>query len=519
MPETAISIRPGVGMLNLFPHMKYQPWYALGELVDNSIQSFRANRDALRDIEGPDYRLRVEIVIDKTDAGSIVVRDNAAGIVGPDWPRAFRVAEPPADNSGLSQFGVGMKAACCWFAKEWTVRSSALGEPSARTVKFDVPAIVEAKEESLAVVEEVEDVTAHFTEVRMEKLYRVPQKRTLFKIREYLGGIYREFLRNGDVEITLNGDLVSYVEPPVLDVPRFDTPDGEQHQWRQEVDIRLDSGRRITGFVAIREKGSTASAGLALFYRGKVVMGAGEESYRPNQVFGASNDFRYQRVFGELHMDDFSVTYTKDDLVWYDEEEEFLDLLRKKLDEDPWPLLKQARRYRSTTPPPDTRKVAEEVLDEIVRSFDEVADFGYERRTETEYVERTREGTSDVDVTDEVDAQPDDKVTVDRTLLLPVGGVEWKVAIRLINDLANSKWLTVTEGGGVSHEVRLDVNQAHPFMRTYCDLPSEGLEPVWRIAVALGLGQALARASGAKMPGLVTDRVNDILRDHLAAKA
>jgi len=42
----------------------------------------------------------------------------------------------------------------------------------------------------------------------MTNLYRAPQRRTLGKIREYLGGIYRQFLRNGDVEILVNGEPV-----------------------------------------------------------------------------------------------------------------------------------------------------------------------------------------------------------------------------------------------------------------------------------------------------------------------
>ena len=53
-------------------------------------------------------------------------------------------------------------------------------------------------------------------------------------------------------------------------------------------------------------------------------------------------------------MDDFNVTYTKDALVWYDEEDEFLELLRADLDAEPKPLLKQAENYRArevTVPP------------------------------------------------------------------------------------------------------------------------------------------------------------------------
>src|SRR4051794_39934375 len=148
--DNEISIRPGVGMLGLFPHMKYQPWYALGELVDNAIQSYLTNKADLREVD-PDYHLTVSIDIGRSDGGSITVTDNAAGIAAKDWERAFKVAEPPSDATGLSQFGVGMKAACCWFAKEWSVRTTALGEDVVRSVSFDVPAIVESRDETLLV--------------------------------------------------------------------------------------------------------------------------------------------------------------------------------------------------------------------------------------------------------------------------------------------------------------------------------------------------------------------------------
>ena len=38
-------------------------------------------------------------------------------------------------------------------------------------------------------------------------------RKTLGKIKTYLGGIYRQFLRNGDVEILFNGERVEYDEP------------------------------------------------------------------------------------------------------------------------------------------------------------------------------------------------------------------------------------------------------------------------------------------------------------------
>lgn len=521
----AVSIRPGVAMLGLFPHMKYQPWYALGELVDNGIQSYISNRDRLRDAE-PDYRLRIEIEIDKTQGGTIVVRDNAAGIAHGDWHRAFLVAEPPADASGLSQFGIGMKAACCWFAKNWSLRTSHLGEEIIRSVDFDVPEIVATRDESLMVVDEPTDWRTHFTEIRMTNLHRAPQTRTQAKIKEYLGGIYRQFLRNGDVEILFNGEPIEFQEHPVLTAPLWSNPKGEPITWRKDIDLRLDSGRRVRGFVAIREKGATKSAGLALFYRNKVVTGAGEDTYRPEEIFGRSNDFRSQRVFGELHMDDFSVTYTKDALVWYDEEEEFIDQLRQELDAQPKPLLRQAKEYRSRQVEPAPRDVADELVRGIVAALTTSSSNGG-GGVATLPVGLTHDGDSegahpaggagDGGANGEVSTT--ELLQADQDLDLAILGEVWRVALRLVTDDGNSNWLTVLpDQNGDERRLSLTVNQAHPFMRAYCELPGQELEPVWRVAVALGLAQELARRGGAKQPGLVTMHVNNLLRDVLSKK-
>src|SRR5205814_1079149 len=83
-----------------------------------------------------------------------------------------------------------------------------------------------------------------------------------------------------------------------------------------------------------------------LFRRGRVIQGSGDEGYRPSFIFGSSNSYRYQRLFGELHLDGFDVSHTKDGFRWDENEQPFLELLREHLDADDLPLLKQAEGYR-----------------------------------------------------------------------------------------------------------------------------------------------------------------------------
>ena len=151
LSNETIDIRPAVSILSVLRHLNYKPWYAMAEFVDNSIQSYLDNRDSLESLEGPSYRLKVDISLDSFDNGRISIRDNAAGIHESEYERAFRPAAVPPNSSGLSEFGMGMKSAACWFANRWSVRTSALGESFERAVSFDVDRIVYDNLEELLV--------------------------------------------------------------------------------------------------------------------------------------------------------------------------------------------------------------------------------------------------------------------------------------------------------------------------------------------------------------------------------
>src|SRR5205823_9450284 len=144
----------------------------------NAVQSFLANRTRLQALHGPQFRLRVNIDIEPSAPTRITISDNAAGIAFSEFPRAFRPAAIPPDRTGLSEFGMGMKSAACWFAPRWTVRSSALGELVARTVHFDIANIVDDNIEELTIRETKERPDAHYTEVTLEDIFNVPVERT-----------------------------------------------------------------------------------------------------------------------------------------------------------------------------------------------------------------------------------------------------------------------------------------------------------------------------------------------------
>lgn len=498
-----INIRPGIGVLALFPHMNYKPWYALSELVDNALASYQANRTALHELSS-DYRFRVVIELDGTESGSLRVWDNAAGISGSSYERAFVTAEPPPDATGLSQFGIGMKSASCWFAKRWLVRTKALGESVERTIEFDVPRIVAQGVEELDVFEGPSPTDDHYTELRLWDLNRPLRGATLGKIKDHLSGIYRVFLRRGDMQLKFNDDWLEFSGPRILTAPHWNSPDSDPLLWRRELDFSLPSGERVSGFAAIRETGSTTKAGFALFRNERLVQGSGDETYRPPEVFGASNKFRYQRVFGELHLDDFEVSHTKDGFIWGDKEPAFLGELRSHLDADDLPILKQAENYRVRAANEATRSIAAQALTATAGALPTVADV---------IQNQVSVGADDSALAES--SPPADAVST-RVIEVRIRDEIWEVSIELSNDESVTDWLTLfsqTEGGKDGRR-RLGIRMSltHPFMINFLDVEGDVVEPLLRVAVAIGLGEVAARESGAKMAGAVRRNMNELLR-------
>jgi hypothetical protein len=230
-PLDRVNIRPGVSILSVLPHLNYKPWFALAEFVDNALQSFLSRKRELREVEGPKFSLSVDIDLDPA-AQRIVIRDNAGGIEHAAFPRAFRPAEAPPDANGLSEFGMGMKSAAAWFAPKWSVRTKALGETVERTVQFDIAHIVKDTIEELEVRSRTAPVDAHYTELVLDEVRRMPQKRTIGKITDHLSSIYRCFLRSGELQLSFDGEPLTFEEPEILVAPYWKHRTGQPRTLR-----------------------------------------------------------------------------------------------------------------------------------------------------------------------------------------------------------------------------------------------------------------------------------------------
>jgi Histidine kinase-, DNA gyrase B-, and HSP90-like ATPase len=509
-----VNIRPEVNILSVLRHLNYRPWFALAEFVDNAIQSYLSNREQLREADGVDAPLRVTVNINPEGLGLITITDDAAGIALLDFPRAFRPAQVPPDRNGLSEFGMGMKSAACWFAKKWSVRTKAYGENVERVVKFDIDEIIEDRTEELAIAEVPSQPKRHYTVLELSDLCHVPKKRTIGKIKEHLASIYRTFLRDKTLTLVFGREELTFEETPILKAAPYREPAAVPIEWRKTIEMDLGGSHKVTGFAALREVGSTTHAGFALFRRRRLIEGSADESYRPEQIFGKSNSYTYQRLFGELHLSGFDVSHTKDGFRWEEHEELFLELLKDELKAAPMNLLDQAEGYRAKQHKRtrDLDNVAETVANNVADVV--------ERELAPVLEEETQHPANPPAVP--VVIQAPSVSGFERTVEVRVSSTIWVLTIKASTDPTVSDWLRVGDSTKPANDglrrrsVQVDVSLVHPFAERFAGAGNENMEVFVRFASAAALAAALSSEAGGK-PQFFLHHLNKLLRETFAA--
>lgn len=338
----SIALKPNV--YSTFRNLNNTVSNTLGEYVDNAVQSYLNNRELLRFVD-PKYRLEVAITVN-WEQKSIIIEDNAAGIDADNYERAFEPAHVPMDDTGLNEFGMGMKTASVWLANKWRVYTKALGEPVQRYTEFDLHKVTTEGREELIVTETPMPVERHFTRIELTELSNhAPTSNQMDKIRRHLSSIYRKFLRNGEVAITVNDVKLEAPNFDILNAPYYKNPKGNSIFWKKDIDFNAGE-YKVRGFIAILDKIQNGANGLVLMRRGRVIVGGGDERYFPQVIFGSPGNFRYKRLFGELELEGFEVTFNKNG--FRDEEDlyAFMEALRDELKSDGFNFLGQADNYR-----------------------------------------------------------------------------------------------------------------------------------------------------------------------------
>lgn len=314
----ALELKIGLDAINSYKRLAYTPWHALAEFIDNSTQAYFDNKDALDEAFKKEGEiLEVSIAYDK-DAGELRISDNSIGMSLADLEHALHVALPPKNTAGRSKYGMGLKTAACWLGNIWTVKTKKLGETVEHQATINVEKIAAGQGalEYKAIDGRLPE--RHYTLIEISDLNRSFQGRTLGKIREFLSSMYREDFRLKRLRLTWNGTPLEWKE---LDDRLLTAINGAM--YKKDFSFEVE-GRKVRGWVGILDKGGRADAGFSVIHCGRVVRGW-PDSWRPSSLYGqfqGSNDLVNQRLVGEIHLDGFEVSHTKDDILWLGDQEE-----------------------------------------------------------------------------------------------------------------------------------------------------------------------------------------------------
>jgi hypothetical protein len=331
-----IEMEIGLNSVTAYRRLPYTAWHALAEFVDNSTQNYINFRDALdKAFKATGEALDVSIVYDRS-ANSLTVADNANGMNLEELKRALRVGVPPENPNGRSKYGLGMKTAAFWFGPTWTIRTTRLGEEKEYVVSVDINKI-QAGDPMLDVKERPALANKHHTVIEITNLHQQFYIKASKRIKNRLASMYRKDFSDLNLTLRWQGEILSWggFEGQLL-------KDREGNQYRREFSFPID-GKQVTGWAGILYKGSRSDAGFSIMQNKRVIRGW-PEAWRPYAIYGdARNDLLNQRLVGEIHLDGFDVTHTKDDIQWERDQEDDVERALKDSIKD---LIAQARTFR-----------------------------------------------------------------------------------------------------------------------------------------------------------------------------
>ena len=106
-------------------------------------------------------------------------------------------------------------------------------------------------------------------------------------------------------------------------------------------------GYRAKGFIAILKDINNTQNGLVLLRRGRVIVGAETDGrYFPKTIFGSQGNFRFKRLFGEIELEGFDVSFNKNDIQDKENLEALMEVVKSKIHTKEFDLYTQAEDYR-----------------------------------------------------------------------------------------------------------------------------------------------------------------------------
>jgi hypothetical protein len=481
--SVSIALQPSV--YSTFRALNNTVSFALGEYVDNAVQSYLDNKDALVALD-PNYRLEIRINVD-WEKRNITITDNAAGINTKNYKKAFEPAHIPLDSTGLNEFGMGMKTASVWLADKWCIYTKALGETVERFTNFDLLKVIEDNKEELIVEEKPKSAEEHYTKIILTDLSKqAPSVNQMDKVKRHLSSFYRKFIKNEDVKIFVNEELLHYPEYEILNAPYYKQPESHNIFWKKEIDFQIGK-YKATGFIAILKTMQQSANGIALLRRGRII----EEKYFPQIICGQAGSPRYKRIFGEIELEGFDVSFNKNKFRDEEDLSIFMEALKEELTQTDFDLYGQAENYRQRTKE-EVTKIAKEITKKLKKEN--------KTREFTKKIQEVELKAKDTElITREENIIQEAEVLSSHSDSFTLGNTDYSLKIELVNTNSNNLYsINVEDSKSLfddinSKTISCRINLAHPFFARF-DMfkKNDNYQPIITIFRTLTLAEIIA---------------------------
>lgn len=474
----------------------------IGEYVDNAVQSYFDNKERLKSYE-PNYKLCIKIIMD-WEQKTLSIIDNAAGINSQNYLRAFEPANIPENRDGLNEYGMGMKTASVWLADNWTVTTKALGEDKERILSFDLNKVISEEKEVLDVIENEKPLEEHYTKIVLTNFSKnAPKNNTFEKLHRHLSSIYRYFLRLDEIEIFVNGNKLIAPDYKILNAPFYKTPNGENFLWKKE--IHFDVGKyKANGFIAVLDEIQQGANGLVLLRRGRVIVGGGDEHFFPRCIFGSAGTFRYKRLFGELELEGFEVSFNKSSFKAEDDLQSLLEDICDEIKSEKPNIFIQADGYRQRS-----RVQKDKIAQGIKENFEKKSVSDLFKKDKIEQEERKIQNFESIKKNEELINRSIPAETYSESILYD--NKECEIKYELITDTESTDLYSVRK----EHESFIcKINLNHTFFDYYPQFKkNKDYEPIIKILMAFAKAEIKAPDRGTVNPGNLRNLFNTYIRE------
>lgn len=289
--STLVDITPDKSLVKKLGMVGYNTEQAISELIDNSIDAR---------LKGIKEEICVELDFKKRQ---ITVSDDGCGMNMTQLADAMVIAKESSKSDGaLGKFGIGMKSACSALGKRFVIRTSVADSEVEYQAEYDEDMWLSDDTRSwrnffIAKKPFVgEENRWHGTRITVSEINIPLYPNQVSKFRKSFGIRYGPYLQNSQIAIRVN---TKYCQPA-----DFDVVEGS----RIPVDIRLEFGHHITGYLSLLKKHSVSGYyGIHMFKNGRLI-----EAFKK---FGFSQHPNNSKIIGRLDLDHVPVNFSKNAFI------------------------------------------------------------------------------------------------------------------------------------------------------------------------------------------------------------